>query len=495
MPMTARTRNGLTAVALVLVVAAAFMIMTAGAGDSVNLGLQHASRVHYERRTNYAAYGAMQLALDKLNTDRLYSTIDHNVVVPGDDELVYDLEIYNNYDGSFVNPAPDGRIVPKYMAYIKTKSDFRAYPGKYTTSMYSKGYLGNYLENFAVVGTDQVTITNSTVDGFFVASTRTGLQLKPSSAGRVATNSVQDAGLVLNGTATNVSCNLIWGPYGNESTVYRQLNGAQFDPAKYTKGPGRMPIRVPRFRPPRDPRPALSAAPINISASQALPEGDYNTVNVTGCTLTLTPGKKYFIAQDFRLQGATLTLSGTPDGSTPCDIYIGRNFDIDNSTVNWDNIPTTANLADQAVKGPRVLRVYFVGSGAPRYKDSTLTIKNNSKVSMHASGKALKTELLSGSEMWGGVKGFRFTADNAQLHYHRVELTTTMAAVPPLPQAGLASLFPAFAVGVLAAAPPPVPAYPVQPMPDAAWCLQGLADEDAEANEAADDMAEYYGGS
>jgi hypothetical protein len=123
---------------------------------------------------------------------------------------------------------------------------------------------------------------------------------------------------------------------------------------------------------------------------------------------------------------------------------VGANVTITNSAVNWENrlgstdpalypvstVLTTGNPADvppvldstalgqQAVLGPRTLRVFFVGSGAPRYKDSTFTA-SNSKVSLHAAGKAMKVELLAGTEMWGGFKGARFKAENSILHYHR----------------------------------------------------------------------------
>lgn len=57
----------------------------------------------------------------------------------------------------------------------------------------------------------------------------------------------------------------------------------------------------------------------------------------------------------------------------------------------------------------------------------------------------------------------------------------------------LLMLFPRSGLSLLTqTTPPPAPTYPLQQVPDAAWCLQGLADEDTEGSEGGE-IEEYYG--
>ena len=450
MKTSSRRRVGFAVLALVFLIAGVFILMTAGAGDSVNMGTFHASRTTLERRTNYAAYGSMQLALDELSNNMTYSCDAQGVAVPGDPDLIYDLRIDNNYDGSLApNPTAAGVSVPKGMAYIETKSDFRAYVGRYTSKVYSKAYLGNYENNYAVVGTDQVTITNSTVDAYYVRDNGSGVfTLKVSTSGRIATNSVIDGGLSLVGPSTVIDTSLYWGPRGTPTVISDPgPPGVTWNSTSpRVKAQMGFPVRVPRFRPPRDPSDALGSSGIDsvFTSSGNLPVANYKSLTVSNnAVLTLNPGE-YFVSGNVTWTNCRVALSGVT-AAAPCDIYVGSNVTITNSSVNWENrlgstdpaaypastVLTTGNPADtppvldsvalgqQAVLGPRTLRIFFVGSGAPRYKDCTLTAQNNSKISLHASGKAMKVELLSGTEAWGGFKGARFLSENAILHYHK----------------------------------------------------------------------------
>ena len=459
MKKPARRPFGFAVLALVFLIAGVFILMTVGVGDSVNLGIKHAARSSLERRTNYAAYGSMQLALDELSSNKLYSCDVHNVPVPEDPDLIFDLKIENNYDGSLSpNPTAGGIAVPVGMAYIETKSDFRDYVGKYTSKVYSKAYLGNYQNNYAVVGTANVTISNSTIDAYYVRDSGTGVfTLKASGAGRVATNGLKAGDLALQaggittagGNTTVIDTSLYWGPRGAPGVISDpgppgvRWNGD----APRVKAELGAPIRVPRFRPPRDPSDALSSTGtvINWTASNSLAPANYKSLTVSNnAILTLGPGE-YFIANNVTLTNCEVRLAGV-SAVAPCDLYVGANVTISNSKVNWTNrlgssdfslyptptVLTTGNPADvpplldsirlgqQALLGPRTLRIFFVGSGAPRYKDCTLIAQNNSKISLHASGKAMKVELLSGTEAWGGFKGYSFLAANSILHYHKV---------------------------------------------------------------------------
>ncbi|MBS2036534.1 hypothetical protein JST97_16195 [bacterium] len=446
---------GFAVVALVLVIAFMFVLMTAGTTDSVNLGLRNTTRGTLERRTNYGAYGAMQLALDELNTSYVYSCDVHGASVPGDPELVYDLRICNNYNNDLAPNPPAGvtSAIPKGMVYIEAKCDLRDYIGQYTTKVYSKAALGSYTSNTTIIGTDQVTITNSTIDGYSVPVNAGAGSLKPYLSGAIVTNSVQAGGITLAGPNTVIKSGLFWGPKGPASVLSNPgPPGVTWTstPPGWAAPQDPTPSRVPRFRPPRDPSDALSPAGVvkNITSPDSLTPANFKSISVTGTTLSLAKGE-YFIAGNLTVTNAEVKC---PDatGSQPCDIYVGGNVTITNSKVNWDNrlgssdpavYPTMmtgapgdvplvldpTQLATQALLGPRTLRIFFVGSGAPRYKDCTFIAQNNSKISLVAAGKAMKVELLSGTEAWGGFKGSRFLATNAILHYHR----TGKPAPPP----------------------------------------------------------------
>ena len=445
-----RRSLGFAVVALVLVIAFMFVLMTAGTGDSVHLGLRNVTRGTLERRTNYGAYGAMQLGLDELNTLYTYQCDTHGASVPGDPELVFDLRICNNYNNDLTPNPPVGvtTAVPSRMVYIEAKCDLRDYIGQYTTKVYSKAALGIYTSKTTVVGTDQVTITNSTIDGYGLASSGGVYTPKPYNAGVILTNSVQAGGMTLAGPNTFLKAGLFWGPKGPPSVI----NNPGPPAVTWTSSPlgnsteQNEVYRVPRFRPPHDPTTALGAAGVvkNVTTNEAITmnplvptTGNYKSITISGASLSMGKGE-YFIAGNLTVTNGEITF---PDatGVTPCDIYVGGNVTIDNSRVNWGNrlgsvdpatypalalLPplalTPAELNAQVALGPRTVRVFFVGSGAPRFKDSTFIARNNSRISLVAAGKAMKTELLSGTEAWGGFKGARFLATNSILHYHKV---------------------------------------------------------------------------
>lgn len=439
---------GMALVALVLLIASVFMLMSAGAGDTVLMGQKQASRAQYARRTNYAAYGAMQMALDKLTSDLTYG-IDPAEVgqVPGDPELVYELSIYNNYLGNFTNPAPDGRWVPKYMVYIKAKCDFRAYPGKYTSTLFSKGYVGGQASDYAIVGTESVNVTNSLVDSWWINQRDippygNRRWLLPSVSGRITTNSIHADGLVLAGN-TSVNASLKWGPSGNEATVLKVLDTAVWNPGGstyLTKGASTFPVRVPRYHPPRDPKGATSD--LVSTTPGPIPPGDYRSLTIlnnSSANLTMPASlpnppydNKYYVATNVTIVNSTVNLVGAT-GAIPCDIYIGRGFSATNSTINWANAPSPNlppdkpgtphpshdALGQQELLGPRTMRIFFVGSGAPKFTDCDF-VADNCKMSLHASGKAMRVLLRNGTILWGGVKGFKVTLTDSILHYHRV---------------------------------------------------------------------------
>lgn len=445
MKIRTRKATGMALVALVLLIASVFMMMTAGAGDAVLQGERFASRTHFKRRTNYAAYGCMQVALDKLSGNLTYSMDPPEVgFVSGDPELVYELGIYNNYLGAAATIAPDGMKIPPAMVYIKAKSDFRDYPGKYTTTVYSKAYVGGLAANFGIVGTDHVDIENSVVDSWYIKNPGSGHKLYRSTAGRVFTNSIQTSGLaVWSSSPANcaVNCNLACGPYGSVASVINVTAPAVQD-AACTRTAQFTPVRVPRFHPPRDPKFATADKIYMTPGTYSLPVGDYASLAVgAGVTLHLSPGK-YFFANTVNITDGVLDCPGVT-GAVPCDIYIGKEFNATRATINWDHalVPTksefppnfvpvapyvplfpSANsgwLSAEEVKGPRTMRVIFVGSGAPNFKDCFFK-SDNSYMALFATGKAMKAELKNNTVLWGGLKGFSVKMQNSALHYHRV---------------------------------------------------------------------------
>ncbi|MBX3169480.1 MAG: hypothetical protein KF760_18915 [Candidatus Eremiobacteraeota bacterium] len=431
-------KTGMALVALVLLITSVFVLMTAGAGELLNTSMRQASRAQSNRRTNYCSYAIMQRALDKLSTNLLYSVDPaESGAWETDPELVYQLTIYNNYAGTFSNPAPDGRYVPPYMVYIKVKADYRDYPGRFTSSLFSKAYVGGQACNFAIVGTEKVTITDSVVDAWYIrapvdpAGTYT---LTRSGQGRVVTNSIQPNHLNIGG-ASWVNANVYWGPTGlgpsgPGSVLNVTSTVATPIPSGRTQAPATSPTRVPRYHPPANPTLGSMEDKVYGAGTASLAPGAYKSLSVTGGNLNLAPGEYYF-ANNITLTNANVTVPAV-SGAHPCDIYLGKTFTATHSSVNWDHTLKTvspeaplapATLADQAQKGPRTMRVFFVGSGAPNFKDCKFIVEQNSKVALHASGKAMRVKLTD-SVMWGGVKGYEVVLENSQLYYHRVMFDT-----------------------------------------------------------------------
>lgn len=425
-------------VAVILLIAGAFMLMTAGAGDRIHMGMKQSNRSQSNRRTGYAAYGLVQLAVDKLSDDMNYA-IDpvETGVVADDPELIYELGIYNNYSGTATITAPDGTPVPRYMVYIRAKADYRDYPGRYTSVMYSKAYVGSQGTNYPIVGTKSVTISNSTVDGKVVAAVAPWNipKLYDITSARIATNSVDAGAITINGTSA-VNCSIRYGPYGNPSVV--NLVPPAVINASCTVSVAPWPTRVPRFHPPRNPVGATTDLVYTGSAN--IPPGDYHSLNVTGAgpgatTINLNPGQYYF-ATNVSFTNCTVSVPGVT-GSNPCDIYVGESFHATNSQINWEqtmkpvasSIPpgvphdTTTLRARQENGGPRTMRVLFVGSGAPKFNNCSF-LADNCKMALFGCGKAMTVELRNGTICWGGFKGFEFTIKDSELHYHYVAQNT-----------------------------------------------------------------------
>lgn len=528
--------RGMSLVAVVLIVAASFMFITAGASDSVNMGLQHASRTHYNLRTNYAAYGALQLALDKLNQIPTYACDENSVPVPDDPDLVYSLLIFNNYNGATGVDAPDGRHVPPHMAYIRCRGDFRAYPGRYLSSIFSKAYVGDYNAAQAVVGTDSVLFKSYSTDPAHPDTTLDSVEVLQNTSNNafkwymptpgtinsgykralIATNSVQAGGLKLVGQGVSINGDLRWGPSGDEGTVLAMESGAQWNSTGSQKRALLFPSRVPRFRPPYDPALAVDDIVIN-GGSQPLPPGAYNSLTMNGGQLNLRRGN-YLFKKDVTLSnGAKVVLdsSGPTEatGEHPCDIYVGNNVKITGSdtAINMGNAPdwvlnydpaqagtpkvvtpaTVALAQTQAAKGPRTLRIFFVGSGAPNEDDCNF-YASAAKLSLCAAGKAMRVVLTDGCEAYGGFKGSSFIASNARIHYQKVGPPDTgpvtyqrndllgrfvalssLLMMPELPLAGQVGTPSSWR-----AAP-----FPTQDVPAIAWTLQGLSGEEKESEQ------------
>ena len=261
-------------------------------------------------------------------------------------------------------------------------------------------------------------------------------------SGRITTNSIQANGLTLAGNSS-VNASLKWGPSGLEGTVLNITDTAVWNPGAstyLTKGPSTFPVRVPRYHPPRDPKNATLDKVCSVPEN--LMPGDYKSLTILNnssanftvpVSLPSPPNQnKYYVANNVTIVNSTVNLVGA-SGAVPCDIYIGKGFTATNSTINWSNTPspnlppdkpntphpTHAGLGQQEQMGPRTLRVFFVGSGAPKFKECDF-IADNSKMSLHASGKAMRVLLKNDSILWGGVKGFQVTVANSTIHYHRV---------------------------------------------------------------------------
>ncbi|MBT9582207.1 hypothetical protein IV102_02590 [bacterium] len=491
--------TGLTAVALVLTVGASFMLMTAGAGDSVILGLKHASRASFMSRTHYAAYGAMQSSLDKLNLDYNYACDDigNKTPVENDPDLVSGVSIYNNSAGASSTVAPDGATIPPKMSYIKVEADFKEYPGKFKTTFTSRAYIGSFQSDTMILASQNIALSNTTVDSSGVSDKN--IYYPSLKSARIITNSISPNSILIQGDAApEVKANLRWGPGGDEATCVNIVAPA-FLTTGMSKAALTFPARVARFRPFANPKYASDDGAADdriLTANGSLPKGQYRNFSATNCNVTLESGQ-YYVANDINFTNANITIPGVT-AANHCALYVGRNINITNSTVNWDNIVTSAA---QKELGPRTLYVYFVGSGRPRTYDNTLTISQNSQVSLHAAGKAM-TVNVTNSSVWGGFKGYQFFAESSNLHYHRALLQPPLmashdqirlAAERRNQLLGALALFRPALFSAAATAPIVFNTYPQQQNPFSAWSLEGMADDEAEGAEAGDTYDGGYG--
>ena len=496
MRINKRKQAGLAAVALVLLIGSTFMLMTSGVGNSVDLGLTHATRTSISNRTSYAALGSLQAALDALNTNNTYSCDDLNNKTPlvADPEMMVGMSVYNNFIGSTNITAPDGKNIPPRMVYIKVEADLRDYPGKFRHTFASKAYVGTFLPDCMVLGTMNVTLTNTSVDGFDSGGS-------PQTS-RIMTNSVSPNAITVTGTGptspdSKVKSAFRWGP-GGADTCLNVSNGAEAPIVASEKRALLFPMRVARFRPPYDPKKAVGnlVNPPSPLQPNALLTYAYANITVTNATLDL-PAGDLFVSGSVYLNNATINcLSST--GENPTDLYIGENFTcVNSSKVNFTHVPPgstggPAGRDSSATGGPRTLNVYFVGSGSPQQKINQFVVtdcSNTSGVCLHAAGKAMAVNVTN-SEVWGGFKGMEFHALNSKLHYNRVNLIAQQPndALRIAAKGQTANLL--GAVGLLAPELFPyltttaVNNYNLNThQPKSAWSIQGLADDEAEGGE------------
>jgi hypothetical protein len=412
-----RFRRGFAAIAVVLLFASIFALMSAGVGSSVTLGLRNANRINIQKRVRYASYGALQYSIDQLNQNNNWNAgIPANTAVPGDPALVYNVTVYNNFNGTSVLIAPDGSSIPTKMVYILCNADLASEPGLYTGGLASMGFIGTWQFDHAALGTTSIAMDHSITDSYEYAVSNSSFTPNPtdSQQGHLATNGLTSA-IALTQSVVNGGA---WvGPGAVPSTAVvsdtagEPIRGINVSHSLYL---------VPRFCPPFYPGNATSDQAFN-GQSTTLAPGGYNSLKLTGgSVLTLTQGDYYF-ASNVIIDNSKIMVDSTANQTYPCSLYVGRSLLLtNNAQINMDRAPDTSSstsnpLYVNSYNGPLSLRVFFVGNGAPN-STLDLSMNSNSQACLVAAGKAMQVDMTN-AVLWGAVRGATVKMNTSSIHY------------------------------------------------------------------------------
>lgn len=398
-------KRGLAALAFVLLIGAVFFMMTAAVSTSVTQKQSVASFGNLKQRCRYAAYTGLQEALARMTADLNYTGVSLDNPVPGDPEALFDLEVYNNYFGTFVNPAPDGVVVPNKEVYIKTKGHLAASvtTRNITVGMATLGFVGENHFNGAGVGTRGVTVINSRTDSYRSSSGKPSKY--PYEWGCLWTNGTKNA-MILNNA--DIRGYVMTGPFSDLSqSIVKTGTTTISGNSKAVEAANTSIKRVPKYRPPFHPRDAVAVQAVNGSPLSFTPRGWRNLTIENSATVTLAPGDYYISGKLTVRTNGKIVLAAGATKTNPVTLYVGEGVEIASAFVN--DIPVKS-------AGPGALRILFVGNGRPG-APLALTM-TDSKGTFIAAGKGLEANLTR-SELWGSIKGLELRLVDSKVHYDK----------------------------------------------------------------------------
>ncbi|MBI3926784.1 MAG: hypothetical protein HY319_14685 [Armatimonadetes bacterium] len=415
-----KVRKGIAALALVLLIATTFALMTAAVGTLVTERNRKATEAGYDLRCRYAAYSAVQYALHKLNGDPRYDPGEELTDVPliGDPSITWSLRIYNNYEGSFANPTPNGVTVPSGMVFIEAQGDVAGRPGIWSAGMSSLGWRGDWMFRHAAIGTRQVTLSNGSETNSYRTSAGSMTVKDKDRRGTVLTNSIQPGGLTVD--ASSVKGYAVIGPMGEPATVITAVNGGEILPTLEPAPSIRVNTgvrRVPRYIPPYNPTSATTVLDYT-GGDHTVPPDAYASITADGGTLRFQAGV-YYVKDRLTVKGgARVELDPLQNQDNFTSIYVGEKVELLQGSCINETLGKAKVAGGGTPGGPMTLRFFFVGTGVPGFSELELDM-DNSQGWFVASGKNLQVKLTNNSTLWGAVKGATATLDGSRIHYDK----------------------------------------------------------------------------
>ena len=393
------------------------VVMIVGAiGNLSQQQMNSVARTNWQKMATYAAYAGVQKALSELEGSHGWSAGIADTPMPGQPNVLYQVEVTNNYASGSGVMAPDGKTwVPPGAVFLyslgKVEGRESEGVGGYAVLVGAQRPAFDH----AIFGQAGVTLTNSSV----LMYDPEGVVTASDPIAHVGTNSTDLSALV--STASTVEGKLL-SPVGSPAGVVSVSGGtnAGVEIAEETKLVTEFPITG-------TPAPLVAAqqavaspgtmAPpwggLPLSDTYWLAPGSYGDVVVPpGRKLGFAPSaagdRNYKFRNLVLMPGASIEVNTIPDYSIVC--YVENNVILlGNNLVNWDT-------ATDQPRMPRELQFYLTGLQATPTSNTTLSVTDCPKTSFIACAQKGQATLTN-STVYGSLIMDRCTLANSTLYY------------------------------------------------------------------------------
>ncbi len=406
--MKIRSKQGLAALATIMVVLFIAMGMVMAMGGFGTSTREHQAQDHQVRIAGQAAQAALQLAMFRLATRAKWTQADDLTRAEFDSQnrVYISLRVLDNRDGTSSIKSPDGNQVPPGQAYIRALAEVEPDKPRGVRSNYSsRGALsdgGVSTYNYGVVADRGITVLDgSVVDAY------------NSDIAQYEQDASKNANLTNGAVQLNTSSKELHLRQSKIDGELRCLQSDQENRATLEQGnrlrliPTAQRLYNPKYRPPYSPDQASQSVNVAPGETRTIEPGSYRSIQVaSGGTLTLDNSKaplcQFFVKDGVAIDGS-LNLAHT-NNTDRVQLYIGKGMDCTGASINFKGKPAH-------------LSVFIVGGGN-RKSASNFSLKSGTQAWMLVNNPTNRAFIVDNSHLFGALKAeFVWIQTHSAVHY------------------------------------------------------------------------------
>jgi hypothetical protein len=406
--MKFRSKQGLAALATIMVVLFIAMGMVIAMGGFGTSTREHQAQDHQVRIAGQAAQAALQLAMFRLATRAKWTQADDLTRAEFDSQnrVYISLRVLDNRDGTSSIKSPDGNQVPPGQAYIRALAEVEPDKPRGVRSNYSsRGALcdsGLSTYSYGVVADRGIEV----LDGSVIDSYNSDVaqyEKDPSKNASLTNGSVQ---LNTSSKAVHLRQSKIDGEL--RCLQSEQQNRANLEPGNRMRMvPTVQRVYNPKYRPPYSPDQASQSVNVAPGETRTIEPGSYRSIQVaSGGTLTLDNSKaplcQFYVKEGVKIDG-NLNLART-NNTDRVQLYIGKGLACNGASINFKGKPAH-------------LSIFMVGSGNQRSGDN-FSLKSGTQAWMLVNNPTNRAFILDNSHLFGALKAeFVWIQTFSAVHY------------------------------------------------------------------------------